>query len=161
MSSSGMKWYASFSFKNTMLIGQHVHILDSKKRISLPAKFRKELGKKVVLTNGLDQCIFIYSIKEWQTIASKLGNLGFGNASTRSFNRFLLGGAEEVEIDSAGRILVPEFLKEFASLKEKVVLTGVQNRVEIWDEARWSTYVKNVAEEADSLAEKLGEVGLI
>lgn len=156
-----MKWHVSFPLRNTMLIGQHVHTLDPKKRISLPAKFRKELGKKVVLTNGLDNCIFVYSIKEWQAIASKLGNLGFGNASTRSFNRFLLGGAEEVEIDSAGRILVPDFLKDFAQLKEKVVLTGVQNRVEIWDETRWSTYVKGVAKEADSLAEKLGEVGLI
>ena len=161
MSSSGMKWHASFSPRNTMLIGQHRHILDPKKRISLPAKFRKELGKKVVLTNGLDHCIFVYSIKEWHTIAAKLGSLGFGNASTRSFNRFLLGGAEEVEIDSAGRILVPDFLKEFAGLQEKVILTGVQNRVEIWDETRWTTYVKNVGEEADALAEKLGEVGLI
>ncbi len=156
-----MKWHVSFPPENTMLIGQHVHTLDPKKRISLPAKFRKELGKKVVLTNGLDNCIFVYSVKEWQSIASKLGNLGFGNASTRSFNRFLLGGAEEVEIDSAGRILVPDFLKDFAQLKEKVVLTGVQNRVEIWDETRWSTYVKAVSKEADSLAEKLGEVGLL
>lgn len=144
-----------------MLIGQHIHTLDSKKRLSLPAKFRSELGKKVVLTNGLDNCIFVYSIKEWQKIASKLGELGFGNASTRSFNRFLLGGAQEVDIDAAGRMLIPDFLKDFAQLSEKVVLTGVQNRVEIWDEARWSAYVKGVAKEADTLAEKLGEIGLI
>ncbi len=144
-----------------MLIGQHIHTLDSKKRLSLPAKFRSELGKKVVLTNGLDNCIFVYSIKEWQKIASKLGELGFGNASTRSFNRFLLGGAQEVDIDAAGRMLIPDFLKDFAHLSEKVVLTGVQNRVEIWDEARWSAYVKGVAKEADTLAEKLGEIGLI
>ncbi len=144
-----------------MLIGQHIHTLDPKKRLSLPAKFRNELGKKVILTNGLDNCIFIYSLKEWQKIASKLGELSFGNANSRSFNRFLLGGAQEVDIDAAGRMLIPDFLKEFAQLKEKVVITGVQNRVEIWDETRWNTYVKNIAKEADSLAEKLGEVGLI
>jgi len=144
-----------------MLIGQHTHTLDPKKRLSLPAKFRNELGKKVILTNGLDNCIFIYSLKEWQKIASKLGELSFGNANSRSFNRFLLGGAQEVDIDAAGRMLIPDFLKEFAQLKEKVVITGVQNRVEIWDETRWNTYVKNIAKEADSLAEKLGEVGLI
>jgi len=145
----------------SMLIGQHTHTLDPKKRLSLPAKFRNELGKKVILTNGLDNCIFIYSLKEWQKIASKLGELSFGNANSRSFNRFLLGGAQEVDIDAAGRMLIPDFLKEFAQLKEKVVITGVQNRVEIWDETRWNTYVKNIAKEADSLAEKLGEVGLI
>jgi len=145
----------------SMLIGQHIHTLDPKKRLSLPAKFRNELGKKVILTNGLDNCIFVYSLKEWQKIASKLGELSFGNANSRSFNRFLLGGAQEVDIDAAGRMLIPDFLKEFAQLKEKVVITGVQNRVEIWDETRWNTYVKNIAKEADSLAEKLGEVGLI
>ena len=160
MDSSGMKWYISFHLQ-FMLIGQHVHTLDPKKRLSLPAKFRSELGKKVVMTNGLDNCIFVYSLKEWNKIASKLGEIGLGNANARSFNRFLLGGAEEVDIDAAGRMLVPDFLKEFAQLKEKVVITGVQNRVEIWDETRWNTYVKNIAKEADALADKLGEVGLI
>ena len=160
MDPSGMKWYVSFH-PQFMLIGQHVHTLDPKKRLSLPAKFRSELGKKVVMTNGLDNCIFVYSLKEWNKIASKLGEIGLGNANARSFNRFLLGGAEEVDIDAAGRMLVPDFLKEFAQLKEKVVITGVQNRVEIWDETRWNTYVKNIAKEADALADKLGEVGLI
>ncbi len=155
-----MKWYVSFH-PQFMLIGQHVHTLDPKKRLSLPAKFRSELGKKVVMTNGLDNCIFVYSLKEWNKIASKLGEISLGNANARSFNRFLLGGAEEVDIDAAGRMLVPDFLKEFAQLKEKVVITGVQNRVEIWDETRWNTYVKNIAKEADALADKLGEVGLI
>lgn len=159
-----MKWdevACSSTHENNMLIGQHTHTIDLKKRLSLPAKFRKELGKKVVLTNGLDQCIFVYPIKEWEKMASKLSELGMGNASTRSFNRFMLSGAEEVEIDSAGRILVPDFLKEFAHLKEKVILAGVQNRVEIWDETAWNEYTKKISQEADTLAEKLGEVGLL
>lgn len=144
-----------------MLIGQHTHTIDLKKRLSLPAKFRKELGKKVVLTNGLDHCIFVYPLKEWEKIATKLSELGMGNAGTRSFNRFMLSGAEEVDIDSAGRILVPDFLKEFAHLKEKVILVGVQSRVEIWDETAWNEHTKKISEEADTLAEKLGEMGLL
>ncbi len=144
-----------------MLIGQHLHTLDPKKRLSLPAKFRKELGKKVVLTNGLDQCIFVYAKEEWEKFAEGLGGLGIGSPNTRDFNRFILSGAEETEVDSAGRILIPDFLKEFAGLKEKVVLAGVQNRVEIWDEARWKAYTRKVSGEADTLAEKLSSAGLL
>ena len=105
-----------------MLIGQYSHTLDPKKRLSLPAKFRKELGKKIVVTNGLDNCLFLYPLKEWQRVAEKLSNLPLGAADTRGFNRFMLAGAVEAEIDGAGRILIPDFLKEFAGLKEKVVL---------------------------------------
>lgn len=144
-----------------MLIGQYTHTLDPKKRLSLPSQFRRELGKKVVLTNGLDHSLFVYSQKEWNKVAERLGELGIGNADTRSFNRFMLGGACEVEVDASGRILVPDFLKKFANLKEKVVLAGVHSRVEIWDEAAWNTYTERVGNEADTLAEKLSEIGVI
>lgn len=144
-----------------MLIGQYTHTIDPKKRLSLPSSFRRELGKKVVLTNGLDHCIFVYSQKEWQKVASKLGDLGIGNSDTRSFNRFMLAGAVEVEVDASGRILVPEFLKKFANLSEKAVLAGVHSRVEIWDENAWQKYTQQVGNEADALAEKLSEIGVI
>ena len=144
-----------------MLIGQYTHTLDPKKRLSLPSQFRRELGKKVVLTNGLDHALFVYSIKEWEKVASRLGELGIGNADTRSFNRFMLAGATEVEVDSSGRILIPDFLKKFANLSEKVVLAGVHSRAEIWDETAWNTYTAKVASEADVLAEKLSEIGVI
>ena len=144
-----------------MLIGEYAHILDPKKRLSLPSKFRKELGRKIVVTRGLDNCLFIYSLKEWQKISEKLGELSIGQADTRGFNRFMLSGAVEVDIDAAGRILIPDFLKDFAGLKNKVILAGIHTRVEVWDETAWNAYKKRVEKQADALAEKLGEIGVI
>src|SRR5262245_5893370 len=99
-----------------MLIGEYTHTVDDKKRISLPMRFRKEIGRRVVVTHGLDNCLFLYPLKEWQKISEKLGSLGMGQADTRGFNRFMLAGAVEIEVDSIGRILIPEFLREFAAL---------------------------------------------
>lgn len=144
-----------------MLIGEYTHSLDPKKRLSLPAKFRSELGKKVVVTRGLDNCLFIYPLKEWQRITQKVSELPLGQADTRGFNRFFLSGAVEVDIDSVGRILVPDFLKDFAGLTTKVVLAGVHSRVEIWDESVWMEYKKRIEKQADALAEKLGEIGIL
>jgi len=144
-----------------MLIGEYTHTLDTKKRLSLPAKFRKELGKKVVMTRGLDNCLFIYSQKEWTVIAEKLAALPIGQADTRGFNRFMLSGAVEVDVDSVGRMLIPDFLKTFANLKNKVVLSGVHTRVEIWDEKVWDAYKRRIEKQADVMAEKLGDIGAI
>jgi len=108
-----------------MLIGEYLHTLDSKKRLSLPAKFRKEVGKKVVITRGLDACLFYVPTKTWEAIAEKLEKLPFGQSDTRGMSRFILAGAVETDVDGAGRILVPDFLKEFADLRSRVVLAGV------------------------------------
>jgi MraZ protein len=143
-----------------MLIGEYRHIIDAKKRIAVPSNFRKEMGKKVVVTRGLDNCLFVYPLKSWQSVAEKLQNLSMGQADTRGFNRFMLAGASETDIDSMGRILIPDYLKEFADLKNKVVLTGLSDRIEIWDEARWKGYTAKIEKQADALAEKLGEVGV-
>lgn len=144
-----------------MLIGEHLHTLDPKKRVSLPAKFRKELGKTVVITRGLDHCLFIYSVKEWKMFTEKLATLSMGQADSRAFNRFLLGGAVETDIDAHGRVLIPDFLKEFADLDTRVVIAGMHNRVELWDENRWKTYTSTVEKNADDLAEKLGSIGMM
>ena len=144
-----------------MLIGEYRHTFDSKKRVALPAKFRKEIGKKVVITNGLDNCLFVYPVKEWQKVAEKLSALSFGQADTRGFNRFMLAGATETDVDSIGRVLVPDFLREFAGLDTKVVIVGIHSRLEIWDEKRWQNYTKKISKQADFLAEKLGEIGVI
>lgn len=144
-----------------MLIGEYVHTMDPKKRLSLPSKWRAELGKSLIVTRGLDNCLFVYPLSTWQTITDKVGNLPFGAADIRSFNRFFLSGAVEVEVDKIGRILVPDFLKDFAKLNQKVVLAGVHDRVEIWDEKKWNDYKKKIEEEADSLAEKLGSIGVL
>jgi MraZ protein len=144
-----------------MLIGEYTHTIDDKKRISLPIKFRKELGKKIIVTHGLDNCLFVYTLKEWQKISEKISELGMGQADKRGFNRFMLAGASLVDVDSIGRILIPEHLREFAEVKEKVVFTGVYSRIEIWNEKRWSEYKQKVIKNADMMAEKLGDIGAI
>lgn len=144
-----------------MLIGEYTHILDPKKRLSLPAKWRKTLGDTLVVTRGLDHCLFLYPLAAWQEITERVARLPLGHADTRSFNRFFLSGAVEVEVDKSGRILIPDFLKEFAGLDSKVVLAGIHDRAEIWDEARWTQYKSHIEENADTLAEKLGEVGVL
>ena len=144
-----------------MLIGEYTHTLDPKKRLSLPSKWRKELGEGMVITRGLDNCLFVYPLKEWHTITEKIGRLPFGQADTRGFNRFFLSGAVEVEVDSVGRILIPDFLKEFAGLGSKVVLAGIHDRIEIWDQNKWTTYKAHIEEQAEALAEKLGDIGVL
>ena len=144
-----------------MLIGEYRHTLDPKKRLSLPSKWRKEMGNTLVITRGLDNCLFVYPLKEWQRISEKISQLPLGQADTRGFNRFFLSGAVEVEVDSVGRVLVPDFLKEFAGLQTKVVLAGIHDRVEMWDEKRWIEYKRRIEEQADALAEKLGEIGIL
>jgi len=145
-----------------MLIGEYTHTIDDKNRVSLPSKVRSLMGKKIVITPGLDQCLFAFTLKEWQRIAEKLSeNSSILSSDMRSFTRYMFGGASEVEVDSIGRILVPDFLRERANLKNRVVLIGVQNRLEIWNEKSWIDYKKQVEKGADSLAEKLSGLGIM
>lgn len=145
-----------------MLIGEYTHTIDDKNRVSLPAKFRSLMGKKIVITPGLDQCLFAFTISEWQKIAEKLSeNSSILSSDIRSFTRYMFGGASEVEVDNIGRILVPDFLRERANLKNRVVLIGVQNRLEIWNEKSWADYKKQVEKQADNLAEKLSGLGIM
>lgn len=144
-----------------MLIGEYTHTIDDKNRLSLPAKFRQEMGRKMVLTKGLDKCVAIFTEKEWKKTADKLSESSMLTADNRSFNRFMFSGALEAGADSLGRILVPDFLKEWASLKTKVAVIGVQSRVEIWNEEAWNARKAEVEKQADTLAEKLGQVGVL
>ena len=97
-----------------MLIGEYIHTIDDKNRISIPAKFRKEMGKKIIITPGLDNCLFVFTLKEWTKVSKRLGSgegdLSFLKADQRTFNRNMFGGAVDVEVDSIGRILLPDFL---------------------------------------------------
>ena len=144
-----------------MLIGEYTHTIDDKNRISLPAKFRAEMGKKIIITPGLDSCLFAFTHKEWQKIEGKLSESSLGQADNRSFNRFMFAGAVEAEVDSIGRILIPDFLRDRANLKNKVVVIGVSSRVEIWNEKTWTDYKKVTEKSVDTLAEKLGQVGVL
>lgn len=142
-----------------MLIGEYIHTIDSKNRMSLPAKFRKELGKKVIVTPGLDQCLFVFTLAEWKKVTEKLGSsagdLSFLKADQRTFNRNMFGQAVDVEVDSIGRILIPDFLKERINLKNTGAVIGVQDRLEIWNDKTWQEYKKNAEKQAEGLAEKL------
>ncbi len=152
-----------------MFIGEFTHTLDDKKRLSLPSKFRKELGKKVIITHGLDNCLFMFTLSQWSKMAEQLGNMSFTNADSRGFNRIMLGGAVEIEIDTAGRILIPDFLRQYAGVNisedkkdvTKLVFTGVHTRIEIWEEKKWKAYKEKILKQADSLAAKLGSIGAI
>ena len=144
-----------------MLIGEYKHNLDPKKRLSIPSKFRKELGEGAVLTRGLDNCLFVFPSQSWKPFAEMLAGLSMAKKDTRSFSRLFLSGAVEVEFDSLGRILIPDVLKEYAHLNKSVVVAGLFNRLEIWDETRWNKYKGDLEKNSDSIAEKLGELGII
>lgn len=146
--------------KTEMFIGEYTHVIDEKKRISLPSKFRRDLGKKIIVTRGFDTCLFVFPPAVWNEMAKKLGSLLMGSKDQRDIVRFMLAGASEVEVDSVGRILIPDFLREYAKLKGKVIFAGVYNRVEIWNDKEWSEYSHRVEKQADSVAEKLGEMGV-
>ena len=142
-----------------MLIGEYIHTIDDKNRVSMPAKFRKELGKKIIITPGLGKCLFIFTNKEWEKVSRKLSSsdsdLSFLKADQRSFNRYMFGRAAEVEIDSIGRILIPEHLQTKIGLKGSAAIIGVKDRVEVWSEGAWSEQKDIVEKQAEQLAETL------
>jgi len=144
-----------------MLIGEYIHSIDDKNRLSFPVKFRKAMGKTVVVSKGLDNCLFVYTMKEWVIVAEKLAASSVLQTDARKFNRYILGSAVEVSVDQNGRILLPEFLKDAALLKNKVAVVGVYNRVEIWDDTVWASYKKGVETDVDALAERLSNVGVL
>lgn len=143
-----------------MFIGEYKYIIDSKKRLAIPAKFRAGLGDKAVVTRGLDNSLFLYSKKEWQVLAEKLSSLPLSQSDARGFTRLMLAGAMEVSIDKAGRILIPDYLKEYAGLKKETVVIGLFNRIEIWSQERWNDYQKKTEKEVGDMAERLKELGV-
>lgn len=143
-----------------MFIGEYEHSIDPKKRLALPAKFRVELGSRVVVTRGLDHSLFVYPLPVWEKLAEKLGTLPIGEKETRSFTRLILAGASDVELDSQGRVLIPEYLKTAAGLKKDVTIVGLYNRVEIWDTSAWKKYKTVAARNTDRIANELGKLGV-
>ncbi len=139
-----------------MFIGEYTHTLDPKNRISLPSKFRKDLGKSIIITRGLDNCLFVYSRKAWEHEAKERAKFAAGNSAGRALARHFLSGAMEADVDSAGRILVPDHLRSFAGLKNKAVVAGVAERIELWNETAWKKYIATTERNADQYAEALG-----
>ena len=143
-----------------MFIGEYQHNLDEKGRMAVPAKFRADLKQGAVVTRGLDNCLFVYTIKEWQKLVEKLGSMPMTQAKSRAFNRFILGSAMDLELDSQGRILLPDYLRQFASLKKEAVIAGLYNRLEIWDKAQWEKYKQQTEKDSVAIAENLAGLGI-
>jgi len=143
-----------------MFIGEYTYSIDEKKRLAVPPKFRQLLGKRAVITRGLDQCLFLYPQKEWESLAKKLSQLPLSQSDARGFARLMLTGAMEVNFDNLGRILVPDYLKGYALLKKRVIIAGVFNRIEVWDEKIWKQYKTKTEKEVGDIAERLKTLGV-
>lgn len=138
-----------------MLTGQYAHSLDVKGRVNFPAKLRDELGERFIVTRGLDNCLFVYSMEEWRLLADKLHELPISKSAP--LNRFFFAGAAEVEPDKQGRILIPNHLRDYAGLEREVTIAGVSNRAEIWDTARWEA--NNALLTAEAISSAMDELG--
>jgi MraZ protein len=143
-----------------MFIGEYKISMDAKGRLAVPVKFRNMLVTGAVLTRGLDNSLFLYPKAEWEAIAGKLAALPLAQANSRAFARLMLAGAWDVEIDKQGRMMVPDYLRQFGRLTKKVVAAGLYNRIEIWDEKTWEEYKAATEKESTAIAEALGDLGV-
>ena len=143
-----------------MLLGEYKHNLDSKGRLAVPSKFREKLSAGAIITRGLDNCLFVFANKEWELLAQKLMALPLSQANSRAFVRLMLAGASDVFLDSQGRILIPDYLRNYAGLKKETVVAGLYNRMEIWDKENWEKYKQKTESASEEIAEKLGELGI-
>src|SRR3989338_7180247 len=143
-----------------MFIGEYSHTMDAKGRLAIPVKFRHLFSDGAVVTRGLDSCLFLYPQKEWQALAEKLATLPLAQANTRAFARLMLAGAMEVFLDKQGRVMIPEYLRSYASLKKSIVVTGLFNRLELWDSVNWESYRQGTEQNSGAIAEALNKLGV-
>ncbi len=140
-----------------MLLGQYESRISEKYQVGLPKKFRDELGEKLIVTKGFENCLIIVSEENWKTLLEGTEGKPFTNKSTREMQRFLLGSASDIELDSKGRCVLPEYLRNFANIKDEIVFVGIQRFVEVWDKKHWDEHQKELAKNIDSIAERLSE----
>jgi len=143
-----------------MLLGEYKHNLDTKGRLAVPAKFRNDLAGGAIITRGLDRSLFIFTMTEWDVLVRKLTSLPLAQANSRAFVRLMLSGASDVRLDVQGRILIPDYLREYAGLKTQAVVAGLYSRIEVWDAETWKQYKSKTEAASDEIAEKLGELGI-
>lgn len=144
-----------------MFSGEYQHSVDPKGRLIMPSKFREGLGDKFMITRGLDDCLFVYSMADWESFEGKLKSLPMTDNNARAFVRFFLSGATECELDKQGRILVPQNLRDYAGIDKDVAVVGVSSRVEIWDKDKWQKYISDVNDNPNELAKNLTSIGLV
>ena len=143
-----------------MFLGEYAHTLDDRGRIAVPAKWRPELGEGLVVTRGLDRCLFLWPMDEWRTIADKLSQLSLMQTDARRIHRLLFSGATDTAPDRLGRILLPSFLRDYAELQDSVVLVGLLKRAEIWSQDNWITERSQAEEQSTQLADHLFNLGV-
>ena len=141
-----------------MLIGEYYLSVDEKGRLSIPVKFRGLLSRGAVVTRGLDSSLFLYTEKEWKNLAEKLAALPISRSNTRAFSRLMLAGAMDLEMDKQGRVSLPDYLREFAGIKKRIVIAGLYNRLEIWNEERWVKYKRETEKGSSNIAEALDQL---
>ena len=149
MVDSGEKWGIK------MFIGEYHHTIDEKGRIIIPAKFREELGNSFIITRGIENCLFVYSMDNWERICNKLNSLPFTKKDARNFMRFFLSGATSVELDKQGRVNVTSPLIDYASLEKDCVVIGTGDRLEIWAKSSWDNYFCSTKDSMSDIAENL------
>ena len=144
-----------------MFYGEYLHTIDRKGRLILPAKFREackaHFVEKFFVTRGLDKCLFMFAEEEWRSQETKFKAISFTKQQARTFNRLYFSGAVEVVPDRQGRILIPQYLKDFAEIKKDVMIVGVSNRAEIWAKDKWQEFYGTSKQSFEEIAEKLME----
>ncbi len=142
-----------------MFIGEYKHSLDEKGRVIVPSKYREKLGEIFILTKGLDGCLFIYPLSEWNLFEQKLKQLPLTNTNARKFVRFFLSGATECNTDKQGRILIPNHLRVYSEIEKDIVFIGMSNRIEVWSINKWNSYNEEEFS-AELIAEQMEELGI-
>lgn len=138
-----------------MFIGEYHHTIDEKGRIIIPAKFREELGNNFIITRGIENCLFVYSAENWAKITNKLNSLPFTKKDARTFNRFFMSGATDVELDKQGRVNISRPLIDYASLIKDCVIIGTGDRLEVWSQESWESFFDSTKDSMSDIAENL------
>jgi MraZ protein len=142
-----------------MFYGEYEHTIDRKGRLIVPAKIRQSLKehdvKSLFLTRGLDGCLFLFPESEWRSAENRFKQVPFTKSEGRKFNRLFFSGASEVTIDRLGRLLIPRMLKEFAQIKQEVVVVGVSNRIEVWGKEQWRAFYESTRQSFEEVAERV------
>ena len=138
-----------------MFIGEYHHTIDEKGRIIIPVKFREELGNSFIITRGIENCLFVYSKENWAQITNKLNSLPFTKKDARTFNRFFMSGATDVELDKQGRVNISKPLIDYANLLKDCVIIGTGDRLEVWSQESWESFFDSTKDSMSDIAENL------
>ena len=138
-----------------MFTGEYRHSLDVKNRLIIPSKVREQMGENIVITRGLDGCLFGYQLNVWQKMLEKLNSLPFTKKDARNFTRFMTSGAITLEFDKQGRIIIPSYLLDYANIRKNVSIVGVLNRIEIWDVSKWESFMQENVDCLSDISENL------